>query len=262
MRNKINQHPGRSNRGFTLIELLVVVSIIALLIAILLPALSNARRSAIRIQCASNLKQMATANINTAIDRKSFYPLSRRSLNETQYNMDTYAAPIGGWDHTSWVNVHLFEDFVSNGVDMESFTCPNRLGTDIFWERSGWGWRLGYYTLSGRESSGTKFTYNGRKWITPLKIDDSPELAMLSDMNERNTGSPSGSSYSHSPEGLLWLVGQYVDPDEAGSDGGYSALNDGSVQWVPANEMGRFAAHNGGIRQGYWYDSPEYDPAP
>jgi|GEM_PF-2147116 len=248
--------------GFTLIELLVVISIIALLIAILLPALSSAKRTAIRAQCGSNIKQMATANINTAIDRKGFYPLSRRSLSATVYKMDTYPNPIGGWSHTTWVNLPMFEDFQANGVDMESFTCPNRAGTGILWERPGWGWRLGYYVLSGREQSGTQFTFDGRKWITPLSIDDDSELVMLSDINERNTGSPSGSSFSHSSNGLMDLEGQYVDVFEGGADGGYSARNDGSVHWIPANEMGKFAAHNGGIRQGFWYDSPEYEPVP
>jgi len=54
--------------GFTLIELLVVVSIIALLIGILLPALSNARTTAKRIRCATNLRSIAQAALTYEVD--------------------------------------------------------------------------------------------------------------------------------------------------------------------------------------------------
>ena len=60
--------------GFTLIELLVVISIIALLIGILLPALGAARRSAQRIVCGSNLRQWATLSVSFASDHQGAMP--------------------------------------------------------------------------------------------------------------------------------------------------------------------------------------------
>ena len=49
------------NNAFTLIELLVVITVIALLVAIIMPALNKAKQSAKRIKCTSNLNQIATA---------------------------------------------------------------------------------------------------------------------------------------------------------------------------------------------------------
>lgn len=64
----------RPGRGFTLIELLVVIAIIAILAALLLPALSAAKLKAQRINCVSNLKQLALANSLYATDFNAYIP--------------------------------------------------------------------------------------------------------------------------------------------------------------------------------------------
>jgi len=60
-------------KAFSLIELLVVISVIALLMAILLPALALARLQAHRVVCRSNLRQLSLANTGYAVENDSYY---------------------------------------------------------------------------------------------------------------------------------------------------------------------------------------------
>jgi prepilin-type N-terminal cleavage/methylation domain-containing protein len=66
----------KNNHGFTLVELLVVISIIALLLAVLMPALSAARKTAQRVICATNLKQVGMAPLLFANDNDGWFPMA------------------------------------------------------------------------------------------------------------------------------------------------------------------------------------------
>ncbi len=79
--------------GFTLIELLVVIGIIALLIAILLPVLSSARKEAISISCGSSLRQMGIGLAVYNNDYRELGPYAGAVIDWDQLDPDTNNAP-------------------------------------------------------------------------------------------------------------------------------------------------------------------------
>lgn len=86
---KLSRRQGRfAPRAFTLVELLVVIGIIAVLVAILLPALNAARKAAVKTQCLSNVRQLAVSLLFYANDNKGWFP--SRNENGTNPNGNGY----------------------------------------------------------------------------------------------------------------------------------------------------------------------------
>ncbi|MBI1368504.1 MAG: prepilin-type N-terminal cleavage/methylation domain-containing protein [Planctomycetes bacterium] len=147
------EYRARRRHGFTLIELLVVVSIIALLIAILLPSLSKAMASARQVVCASNERQMGMAVMTYGLDHKQYFPAGVNRSNgdwiwpptlrrELAGAMDVFYCPAAD-PKTRWVR-----------------KLGSGLAPDVY------GWQQDEYHLgSGR---GSWFSYGYNVWGYPF----------------------------------------------------------------------------------------------
>ncbi|MCY2968031.1 MAG: DUF1559 domain-containing protein [Planctomycetota bacterium] len=113
-RPKVNA--GHRRAGFTLIELLVVIAIIGILVALLLPAVQQAREAARRTQCKSNLRQLALAIQN--------FEGSMRKLPVGSESKEFPAAPtfphnFYRWSLLAHLTPHLEQSNVYNAIDLK-----------------------------------------------------------------------------------------------------------------------------------------------
>lgn len=217
--------------AFTLIELLVVVGIIALLIAILLPALRKARDAAKQTVCLSNLRQLGGVAFLYANDNKGHFPA--RPANAPWPPQVPYWP---GYSATDADTRELWLNYLTGyTVDHTSpvFYCPFNEDPSLINSYAGaWNNLLGGVYLLG-------YAYFGAYEKTSLwvgsvppaqKVGDTPDRPLFGDITESYLDS-NGEPWSYAAHtkvgGVQWLPpGSTIHPD-----GMNCVLSDGSARW-------------------------------
>ncbi len=212
-------------KGFTLIELLVVISIIALLIGLLLPALSTAKESSRRIICAANQRSVVQYQHTYAMDNNGKFQIE---------------GP-GTQTHLSWILKKHYINMQQNDIDLETFGCPNR-GIDFFYDPNPdtdqGSIRASYYMTYGRPGSMLKTgpTAWTKRWKSPTSVYDKSDWVMIGDIIEMGTDLPPQTTASHGGSGIA-QGDPNLTPEEIGSDGSNNGFVDGHVEFVAQTEL-------------------------
>ena len=152
-------------RAFSLIELLVVISIIAILLALLIPAVGRSREQARRTYCANNLRQWGIALHTYAAVNAGAFPYNGPAIPP--------GIPVGGRE-VNW-NSSVVQQFWKDYLTKDGaarpgnvLTCPGQtLNLDLPVD-SGW---CGYFYLPGRDSQNPGGTlYADVQWVEKKKF--------------------------------------------------------------------------------------------
>jgi prepilin-type N-terminal cleavage/methylation domain-containing protein/prepilin-type processing-associated H-X9-DG protein len=166
---------GVAARGFTLIELLVVIAIIAILAALLLPALAGAKSRAWRVQCAAQMRQLGFGFNMFADDHEDRYPAAGYGVSDTsQMAWDTWIHRyIGG----TAPDADLIHAEVTTVYCPKIEKCPaDRIPTlesDPQWNWVQWGMRRTYAMNSV-----------GPNWGTDYQVSTANQRYPLPDLNQ------------------------------------------------------------------------------
>ena len=231
-----------SRRGFTLIELLVMISIIALLIALLLPALSVAREMGRRAVCASNLRTWGLGMHTYSIDHGGGYvPQTQLVYGGGQFHM------------RDWVFRYL--ESYSPGLYWQGMFCPNLRSVaeaDYLQPSEGNFWQdidgdSYYLTYAGMSYCGNR-TVGGYTLSNPINSptspDDPPTWVLAVDILYGHL------EFKGGPMTLVRAAGHvkggggidnFTNPNFAIGPGkpvgGNQLYNEGHVEWVDVSEM-------------------------
>lgn len=181
--------------GFTLVELLVVISIISLLMAILLPALAQARAQAVILRCMSLHRDLALSSVQYTTDNRDWFPINQyyRSVNSSGTTQPSATDQLLAWNFhflAPYLNIPETSTYAPELIDQNharNFFCPaeNERGNNarysiessfgrIYTGSSNPGGTLGVvnvYNVNanyGRQLSGFRITQIGiRKGVPP-----------------------------------------------------------------------------------------------